>query len=169
MSTLPLSIDNLANVRETLWLSQWWASDSNTKERPIMLISNFTGQHRNTPTKVGESVKEFVHLAYIFNCIAYFKGEHAKGKTEPLQWNDGLRAIDMTNAERMGICQFLKTLQCIDYNTDVRGWLTDEQYEKWERKEQYEKFHDTLLRMIHFLALHILDYDSEEYKNAKWG
>lgn len=167
MSTLPLSIDSLAQVRETLQMSQHW--HTNEKEYPCGLVAIFMNDAFPREEKVNAFASHFVHQAYIFNAIAYFKGEHAKGKTEPSQWNDGLRAIDMTNAKRMGICQFLKSLQCIDYNTDVRGWLTDEQYEKWERKEQYEKFHDTLQRMIHFLALHILDYDSEEYKNAKWG
>ncbi len=142
-----------------------------SKETPRHLYDAFSGDrsfpHAYDYETVEAKASEFVHLAYIFNCHEYFKGKKVNG--EPLAWGDALRAIDITKRKRLKICQLLKSLQCIRYNTDVRGWLTDEQYEKWERKEHYEKFHETLQRMIHFLALHILGYDSEDYKNAKWG
>ncbi len=165
MSTLPLSIDRLAEVRETLKMSQFWSL--NGKEFPLGLAEVLLGGESRRADKIENAASEFVHLAYIFNCHGYFKGK--KVNDEPLAWSDALRVIDTTDRRRLGICQFLKSLQCIDYNTDVEGWLTQEQYENWGRREQYEKFKKTLDGMINYLALHIIHFDSEEYKAAKWS
>lgn len=147
-------------------MSQHWRS--NGKEYPCGLVAVFMDDAFPREEKVNAFASLFVHQAYIFNAIAYFKGEHAKDKPEPQQWQDGLRAIDCTNRPRLHVGQLLKSLCCIEYNTDVKGWLTDEQYNSWARKTQYEKFHNTLQKLIHFLAFHLLDFDSEDYKNAKW-
>lgn len=170
MSTLPLSVTRLAEVRETMRSAAYWTEEL-TKETPLWFCETFmgrTGYYKHNEKKVLEKATEFVHLAYIFNAIAYFNGEHARGKSEPTEWQYAVQVIDKINCKRLKICQFLKSLQCIRYNTDVRGWLRSDEYEKWERKEQYENFHNTLDGMIYHLALHILDYDSEDYKNAKW-
>lgn len=167
MSTLPLSIDTLAQVRETMCSATFWRE--HTKETPLWFCESFmgpTGYYKHDEKNVREKANEFVHLAWIFNAVAYHRGEFTD--FEPIDWGCALHAIDITKQKRIGICQLVKTLQCIEYNTDAKGWMRPEFYNTWPRKEQYEKFHKILHEMIFVLLSHIVSYDAE-YSAAKWG
>ena len=59
------------------------------------------------------------------------------------------------------------TLQMFDYNTDPDGWLTKNEYSKWARKEEFEKFKELLSEMIKNVACSIVE-NTEEYKKAEW-
>ncbi len=166
MSCIPVNIDSLVDVREMLYYSAGWREQTDNK--PLQLWLALTGDY-DKRSETAKIAVDFVEKAYIFNAIECFCGKHAKSNTEPEQWNDALQA--MKNVRRyklIPIMQLFKSLQFIDYNTDVAGWLTPEEYENWSRKDEYEQFKDTCARLRKFLAEFIVSR-LPEYQAAKWG
>lgn len=169
MSTLPLSIDILAEARETIYCSYFWTQSD--KDYCLGLFDAFLGtqSHRYITEKEALSAAEtFVNRAYIFNCIAYFKGAHDNSHKEPEAWDCAIRVMHNTHKRRVSLVQLYKTIQCIDYNTDAEGWFTPRKYENWDRRLDYEAFKKQLNRIEMCLASHIIG-QLGEYKSATWG
>lgn len=168
MSCMPLSIDSLIDVRETLYSSAGWRC--NNYECPTFLYQVFCGDNKpTTASESGRRTQDFVERAFIFNSIEYFKGVQARNNAEPKEWKDALLAMRKTRrCRRMSIVQLYKTLQCIDYNTEPAGWLLPKEYENWARKDEYEEFKETIKRLINYLAGHIAMH-TKAYEYATWG
>lgn len=165
---MPLSIDSLIDVRETLYsAASWYGGDY---EHPFSLYSVFCGDNKPaTASEGGKRAQDFVEKAFIFNSIEHFKGEQARNNAEPVAWRVALLAMRETRrCRRMSIVQLYKTLQCIDYNTEPVGWLLPKEYENWARKDEYEEFKETIKRLINHLANHIA-MRTKAYEDAKWG
>lgn len=168
MSTMPISLNALAAVRETLISSYYWRV--NDDNHCAHLFDAFCGsqshEYLDQSTAFG-MVEDFVSKAWIYNAIAYFKGKQAKSNEEPAEWNCALEALKSTNEKKMTLMQFYKTALCVDYNTDVDGWLLPDVYENWKRKDDYRKFKKTLARIMGCLSEYII-CRTPEYKAAKW-
>lgn len=165
MSCMAISMKALAGVRETLRSSIYW--NEQRDETPISLKYVFTGTHYPSEKLTEIQAKEFVEKAFIFNSIEYFKGEHAKTNSEPIEWGDYFVCLSRFNSKRLSVMQLYKTLQVIDYNTDANGWLTDSEYENWSRRIEFENFKETLKRIKNFLADFLVSR-TEEYEKAAW-
>ena len=163
MSCMAISMKALAGVRETLRSSIYW--NEQRDETPISLKYVFTGTHHPSEKLTEIQAKEFVEKAFIFNSIEYFKGEHAKTNSEPIEWGDYFVCLSRFNSKRLSVMQLYKTFQMIDYNTDANGWLTDSEYENWSRRIEFENFKETLKRIKKFLADFLVSR-TEEYEKA---
>ena len=163
MSCIQISFETLAGVRETIEASKLWRDDY--PETPCCLFNAFfprSSRFDISENRVKETAAEFVTLALAFNTIELHKGE------TPYYLPELQQALAEFNGKRPNIMQFYKSLQFIGYNTDVRGHLTDEEYQAWPMREQYEKFHDTCERVCNMLAENFVR-KMPEYENAKWG
>lgn len=165
MSCMPISIKALAGVRETLSRSFYWKEA--TDEKPIFLKSAFAGNC------VGEKnfndlCREFVEQAFIFNSIEYYKGKQARINAEPKEWGDFIFCLKNYDSDRLSVMQLYKTLQMIDYNTEPRGWMEDDEYDNWSRKGEFEDFKKKLNKIISCLANHII-CRMEAYEKAVWS
>lgn len=168
MSTLPISLNALAAVRDTLIASFYWReNDENHCSYLFDVFANRPSHNYVTESEAKGMVENFVNLAYIFNAISYFKGEQAKTNEEPDEWGCALEALKSTRGKTMTLVQLFKTIQCIDYNTDVESWLQPGEYYNWKRKYIFEEFNKTIMRINVCLGNHIIG-QTEEYKAAKW-
>ena len=162
---MAISMKALAGVRETLCSSIYWNEERD--ETPISLKYVFTGTYHPSEKLTEIQAKEFVEKAFTFNSIEYFKGEHAKTNSEPVGWGDYFVCLSRFNSKRLSVMQLYKTLQMIDYNTDAKGWLTQEEYENWARKDEYEVFKSNIKDLTNFLAEFLVSR-TQAYKDAEW-
>jgi len=163
MSCIQISFETLAGVRETIESSLFWTSDY--QETPLCIFSVFfpnSSRFNIAENRVKEKASEFVTLALSFNTI-----QLERGKT-PNYLPELQQALAEFNGKRPNIMQFYKSMQFIDYNTDVRGQMTDKEYQAWPMREQYEKFHETCERVCNRLAERFVS-KMPEYENAEWG
>lgn len=169
MSTMILSIQSLANVRDALAASYFWKEDGDYT--PLCLFGAFM-PNENRFTVKQEQVKkmadEFVRLAYIFNVEEIFKGRFAKKGCEPVALGAELYDLKNQQGKRLSSVQLLKTLQFIEYNTHAKGWLTDAEFNGWSRRDEYIDFHNKINAIIYALMDSIIS-KTKEYKDAKWN
>lgn len=164
MSCMIISLEALARVRETLTASAYYKGDD--INRPSRLYRAFANGSTAAAKRLAD---EFVKLACIYNNIEYFKGEQARNNAEPVEWGIELYHLqNMVNRQPLDVYQLYKTLEMIDYNTDPQGWMEPEEYDNWCRREEFEKFKETLKNLSLFLAEHIAK-NTEGYKNAQWS
>lgn len=163
MSCMTISKEALIGVRETLNDSLNWKET--TKEQMPELSFLFS-KNRNDVKKFEEETQKFITDAFIFNQFELTKGD--KEVNENLGWCEKyLLYLKEQKGNRMTIVQFLKTLQMIDYNTDARGWIDDEEYETWARRKEYENFKMKINELISHVAQFIVAR-LQEYDKAKW-
>lgn len=165
MSCIQISLDTLAGVRETIKASFYWTT--NYEETPLCVFDSFfprSSRYSISAHRVEEKAEEFVANAMLFNLMELDKGEEPQGYQESL----AALAEYGKSRKRLGIWQFYKSLQFIDYNTDVCGQMTAEQYEKWPMREQYEKFHSLCNRLCNRLAKRFVS-KMPQYEQAVWG
>ena len=163
MSCMTISKEALIGVRETLNDSLNWKET--TKEQMTGLSFIFS-KNRNDVKKFEEETQKFITDAFIFNQFELTKGD--KDVNGNLGWCEKyLLYLRKQEGNRMTIVQFLKTLQMIDYNTDARGWIEDEEYETWARRKEYENFKTKINELISHVAQFIVAR-LQKYENAKW-
>lgn len=163
MSCMTISKEALIGVRETLSDSLNWKET--TKEQMTGLSFIFS-KNRNDVKKFEEETQKFITDAFIFNQFELTKGD--KEVNENLGWCEKyIQYLKEQKGNRMTIVQFLKTLQMIDYNTDARGWIEDEEYETWARRKEYENFKTKINELISHVAQFIVAR-LQKYENAKW-
>lgn len=160
---MTISKEALIGVRETLSDSLNWKET--TKEQMPELSFIFS-KNRKDVEKYEEETQKFITDAFIFNQFELTKGD--KDVNGNLGWCEKyLLYLRKQEGNRMTIVQFLKTLQMIDYNTDARGWIEDEEYETWARRKEYENFKTKINELISHVAQFIVAYHYE-YAIAKW-
>ena len=160
---MTISKEALIGVRETLNDSLNWKET--TKEQMTGLSFIFS-KNRNDVKKFEEETQKFITDAFIFNQFELTKGD--KDVNGNLGWCEKyLLYLRKQEGNRMTIVQFLKTLQMIDYNTDARGWIEDEEYETWARRKEYENFKTKINELISHVAQFIVARH-QKYENAKW-
>ena len=158
MSTLAISVKALASVRETMRASYFW--QTNNDDTPLCFWHSFMGNFStfsSSEKATLEKANDFVRLAFIFNAEEYHKGKFAEINASPIEYGNFLNAVANCQPKRLDVFQLLTTLQMIAYNTCSRGWMTNETYKNWAYREEYEKFHATIEKMISSLAQHIVD------------
>ena len=165
MSCMIISMEALARVRETLKAAAYYQGDD--INRPRKLYNAFTNGSQKAAKRLAT---DFVVRACIFNFIEYDKGEEARNNAEPVDWGTVIYHLtnNFNNRQPLDVYQLYKTLEMIDYNTDPQGWMEPEEYENWCRREEFEKFKETLKNLSLFLAEHIAK-NTEGYKNAQWS
>lgn len=169
MSTMIISIQSLANVRASLEKSFIWREDSDTT--PLCLFEAFmpkTSRFMVKREQVSKAAGDFVAAAMIFNLEEYECGKFAKMNAEPVDYGYYFKTLKRTKGKPIGKAQLVKTLQCIKYNTSVKGWLTPSEYNQWTRRDEYKEFHKTLDRLIGALLADLVD-QLDSYKTAVWG
>ncbi len=163
MSCMTISKEALIGVRETLNDALNWKerSDEQITSLPFVFSKN-----RKNAEKFEEETQKFITDAFIFNQFELTKGDEEVN--ENLGWCEKyIQYLRKEEGKRMTIIQFLKTLQMIDYNTDVRGWIKDEEYETWRLRKDYENFKMKINELISHIAQFIVS-NLPEYNNAKW-
>lgn len=155
MSCMQISLRALAGVREFLEASELWSVID--KEHPGI---GFIIERMNP--------KHFVQSAYIFNRIELSEGKEARENQEPESWRAEIALAQKAVPERLKVIQVFKTVQMIDYNTESAGWLTQTEYENWNRKAEYEQFKKYIRNLKIYLAEHIIDHFIPEYEQAEW-
>lgn len=169
MSTMIISIQSLANVRASLAKSFVWHEDSDTT--PLCVFDAFipnASRFQAKREKMSQAALDFVTLALVFNLEEYSGGKYAKINAEPVDYKHFIKSLKFTTGKPISKAQLVKTLQCIKYNTSVKGWLTDGEYNQWTRRVEYIKFHKTLDRLIGALLADLVD-QLDSYKTAVWG
>ena len=162
MSCIQISLDTLAGVRETIEASMYWTTDY--EETPCCVFDVFfprSSRFNISANRVKEKAAEFVAQALVFNSLQL-------GDSDPILHHESLMELNRISRKRLGVWQFYKSLQFIDYNTDVRGQMTAEQYEKWPMREQYEKFHSLCDEICNRLAERFVS-KLPQYEQAVWG
>lgn len=160
---MTISKEALIGVRETLNDSLNW--EETTKEQMSELSFIFS-KNRNDVKKFEEETQKFMTDAFIFNQFELTKGD--KEVNENLGWCEKyIQYLRKQEGNRMTLIQFFKTLQMIDYNTDARGWIEDEEYETWTMRKDYENFKMKINELISNVAKFIVRR-LPEYDNAKW-
>lgn len=164
MSCMTISKEALIGVRETLNDSLNWKKVSD--EQMISLPFVFSNKHRKDEEQFEEETQKFITDAFIFNQFELTKGD--KDINGNLGWCEKyIQYLKEQKGNRMTIIQFLKTLQMIDYNTDARGQIEDEEYETWTMRKDYENFKMKINELISNVAQFIVRR-LPEYDNAKW-
>ena len=169
MSTMIINIQSLANVRSSLAKSFIWREDSDTT--PLCVFGAFVpnaSRFMVKRVKMSQAALDFVTLALVFNLEEYNGGKYAKINAEPVDYKHYIETLKFTKGQPLGKAQLVKTLQCIKYNTSVKGWLTDGEYSQWSRRVEYIKFHKTLDRLIGALLADLVG-QLDSYKTAVWG
>jgi len=169
MSAMIIKIQSLANVRASLSKSFVWRTDSDTT--PLCVFDAFipnASRFMAKREKMSQAALDFVTLAMVFNLEEYSGGKYAKINAEPVDYKYYIKSLKSTSGKPLGKVQLLKTLQCIKYNTSVKGWLTTNEYNQWARHDEYKKFHKTLDRLIGALLADLVS-KTDEYKAAVWG
>lgn len=118
--------------------------------------------------QVSKAAADFVAAAMVFNLEEYECGKYAKMNAEPVDYKHFIKLLKFTEGKPISKAQLVKTLQCIKYNTSVKGWLTPNEYNRWARRDEYKKFHKTLDRLIGALLADLVD-QLDSYKAAVWG
>lgn len=163
MSCMTISKEALIGVRETLNDSLNWKET--TKDQTPELSFIFS-KNRNDVKKFEEETQKFITDAFIFNQFELTKGD--KEVNENLGWCEKyLLYLRKQEGNRMTLIQFLKTLQMIYYNTEVKGCLTAKEYEAWKLRKDYENFKIKISNLIFHVAQFIVA-NLQEYANAKW-
>lgn len=163
MSCMTISKEALIGVRETLNDSLNWKET--TKDQTPELSFIFS-KNRNDVKKFEEETQKFITDAFIFNQFELTKGD--KEVNENLGWCEKyLLYLRKQEGNRMTLIQFLKTLQMIHYNTEVKGCLTAKEYEAWRLRKDYENFKMKINELISHVAQFIVA-GLLEYNNAKW-
>lgn len=169
MSTMIINIQSLANVRASLAKSFVWREDSDMT--PLCVFDAFIpngSRFQVKREKMSQAALDFVTLALVFNLEEYSGGKYAKINAEPVDYKHFIKLLKFTKGRPIGKAQLVKTLQCIKYNTSVKGWLTDGEYNQWLRRIEYIKFHKTLDRLIGALLADLVG-QLDSYKTAVWG
>lgn len=169
MSTMIINTQSLANVRASLAKSFIWREDSDTT--PLCVFDAFipnASRFQAKREKMSQAALNFVTLALVFNLEEYSGGKYAKINAEPVDYKHFIKLLKFTEGKPLSKAQLVKTLQCIKYNTSVKGWLTDGEYNQWSRRIEYIKFHKTLDRLIGALLADLVD-QLDSYKAAVWG
>ena len=169
MSAMIINIQSLANVRASLAKSFIWREDSDTT--PLCVFSAFmpnASRFMAKREKMSQAALDFVTLAMVFNLEEYSGGKYAKMNAEPVDYKHYIKTLKFTKGHPLGKAQLVKTLQCIKYNTSVKGWLTTDEYNQWTRRDEYKKFHKTLDRLIGALLANLVG-QLDSYKTAVWG
>lgn len=169
MSTMIISIQSLANVRASLAKSFVWREDSDIT--PLCVFDAFIPNGSRFQAKrenMSQSALDFVTLALVFNLEEYSGGKYAKINAEPVDYKHYVKSLKFTTGKPLSKAQLVKTLQCIKYNTSVKGWLTPSEYNQWTRRNEYKEFHKTLDRLIGALLADLVG-QLDSYKTAVWG
>lgn len=165
MSCMTISKEALIGVRETLNDSLNWKEMSDEQITSLPFV--FSKKNRKDEEKFKEETQKFITDAFIFNQFELTKGD--KEVNENLGWCEKyIQDLKKEEGNRMTIIQFLKTLQMIDYNTDARGWLNNEEYETWTMRKDYENFKMKINELISHVAQFVVS-NLPEYNNAKWA
>lgn len=170
MSTLAVSPKALIGVRQTLRASLYWKT--NEEDTPLCIFDSFAEPHQtvfNTNVETWHrQVDNFIQLAYIFNDEEMEHAKYAKAYAEPIEWQHIFHLLDKCDGgRRFSVYQFLTTLRFIRYNTTAKGWMDEMTYQNWSRREEYEKFHKTLARMISAVACDICSR-LPQMKQTEW-
>lgn len=164
MSCMTISKEALIGVRETLNDSLNWKKVSD--EQMISLPFVFSNKHRKDEEKFEEETQKFITDAFIFNQFELMKG-YKEVNLISGWYNPYFQELRKQEGNRMTIIQFLKTLQMIHYNTEVKGCLTAKEYEAWRLRKDYENFKMKINELISHIAQFIVA-NLPEYANAKW-
>jgi len=163
MSCITISKEALIGVRETLYDSLNWKET--TKEQMPELSFIFS-KNRNDVKKFEQETQDFIFDAFYYNQCELMKGYEEVNLISGW-YNPYFQELRKQEGNRMTIIQFLKTLQMINYNTDARGWIEDEEYETWAMRGEYEKFKTKINELMSHVAQFIVA-NLQEYANAKW-
>ena len=163
MSCITISKEALIGVRETLNDSLNWKET--TKEQMPELSFIFS-KNRKDVEKYEEETQKFITDAFIFNQFELTK-VYKEAKLISGWHNPYFQELRKQEGNRMTIIQFLKTLQMINYNTEVMGCLTAKEYETWRLRKDYENFKIKINELISHVAQFIVNR-LPEYKKAKW-
>lgn len=163
MSCITISEEALIGVRETLNDSLNWKESSD--EQIISLPFVFSKKNIRDEEMFKEETQKFITDAFTFNQFELTEGNEEINKNWCEKYIQYLKEQD---GKRMTIIQFLKTLQMIDYNTDARGWMNNEEYETWTMRKDYENFKMKINELISHVAQFIVS-NLPEYINAKWN
>lgn len=160
---MTISEEALIGVRETLNDSLNWEE---TKKEQTPELSFIFSKNRNDVKKFEEETQKFITDAFIFNQFELTKDD--KEVNENLGWCEKyLLYLRKQEGNRMTLIQFLKTLQMIHYNTEVKGCLTAKEYEAWRLRKDYENFKMKINELISHVAQFIVAL-LQEYDDAKW-
>lgn len=163
MSCITISKEALIGVRETLNDSLNW--EETTKEQMPELSFIFS-KNRNDIKKFEEETQDFIFDAFYYNQCELMKGYEEVNLISGW-YNPYFQELRKQEGNRMTIIQFLKTLQMINYDTEVKGCLTAKEYEAWGLRKDYENFKMKINELISNVAQFIVA-NLPEYANAKW-
>lgn len=112
---------------------------------------------------------EFFYNVFVFNTVEYFEGKFAEKEkeNEPKDWLIVKDELKRRKGKEITQEQLYKSLCFMSYNTSARGWLSDETYNNWCRKEDYEFHKKIMRRMIELVAFVIIE-KLDNYKKAEW-
>lgn len=161
MSCLQISDRALAGVSTTIISASFWREQ--TEGQPLSFYHYITGEYSNTEERAKDCAKTFVYFSMLFN---YMELEGGELKSTDV-FNADLERVWNKVQDRLSVMQLLKTLQMIDYNTDVKGQMEQEQYDNWSLKSEYESYKKHLDETISYLAEFIVSR-MPEYRAAKW-
>lgn len=163
MSCMTISKEALIGVRETLNDSLNWKET--TKEQMPELSFIFS-KNRNDIKKFEEETQDFIFDAFYYNQCELMKGYEEVNLISGW-YNPYFQELRKQEGNRMTIIQFLKTLQMINYDTEVKGCLTAKEYEAWGLRKDYENFKMKINELISNVAQFIVA-NLQEYDSAKW-
>lgn len=163
MSCMTISKEALIGVRETLNDSLNWKET--TKEQMPELSFIFS-KNRNDVKKFEQETQDFIFDAFYYNQCELMKGYEEVNLISGW-YNPYFQELRKQEGNRMTIIQFLKTLQMINYDTEVKGCLTAKEYEAWGLRKDYENFKMKINELISNVAQFIVA-NLPEYANAKW-
>ena len=162
MSVMVLGFESFGNVRKTLG-----SVSIREGANAVDVCERLGVRNGRTPEAINKmfaAIDEFVHDCYKWNCKAYELRYETKCDHTDAEWN----AI-CNRGEIVSKAQLFQTLSCIHYNSDIREYMDNEEYENTPfLPMKFEKWWTKLENLIDELAKSIV-WDKCDEEGCKWG
>lgn len=161
MSVLVLSLESFGNVRKTLGSIYLREEPHSVNVCRILGVGDM--HHPAAIDKMFDAIDNFVRDCYKWNCLAY--SMRYKEECEPTETEF---EIIRKSGKIVSKAQVFQTLSCIDYNSDIRDYLYEDEYEKCEWHDEFEQWHKKLDDLCRAVAESVACEKADE-EGCTWG
>lgn len=162
MSVAILRDSSFGNVLRTIGSPSLRHGDDSIDVAEVFGMESYEMRFPDGLERFHERVNRFVSQCVSFNLEA-----------RRLRYKEDVSGvpIDLKMLERKGKvvshAQLFMTLHCIDYNSDVRDYMTKDDYEKYNLRSAFEEWHGQMQRLVDKCAQAIAWRKAHE-ENCEW-
>lgn len=156
-----LKFESFGNVRKTLG-----SVAIRTGNHAVNVCKCLGVSDLRTPMSIDnmfKAIDDFVREAYYWNCASYELRYHKDCVPTDEEWN-----CICNMGKIVSKAQLFKTLSCIDYNSDIRDYMGDDEYWRCHWREDFENWRVKLNNLIRAVAESIA-WERCDEEGCEWG